>query len=158
MIKILFVCHGNICRSAAAEMVFRQMLAGKGLSRRVQADSAATSSEELGNDIYPPMKRALRAHGIECHPHAARRMVPADYDRYDLIIGMDDENMYYMRRMWPKDPDKKLRLLMDYAGRPGREVADPWYTRDFEATMRDVTAGCKGLVDALASEGHLRQS
>ena len=147
-LRILFVCHGNICRSVCAAMVMCELARRRGLESRFVIASAATTYEEIGNDIYPPMKRALRAHGFPCAPHAARRIVPGDYQAYDLLIGMDDENLYDMRRMWRKDPDGKLRLLMDFAGRPGQEVADPWYTRDFEATMRDVVDGCNGLLDA----------
>ena len=145
MIKILFICHGNICRSPMAEYVMRDMLKKNGLGDRVQVDSAATSTEELGNPIYPPAARVLREHGIDPSGHAARRMRAEDYREYDFIIGMDNENMYYMRRMWPEDPEGKISLLMDYTDRPG-EVSDPWYTRDFNSTWTDVCEGCTGFL------------
>ena len=149
MIRILFICHGNICRSAAAEMILTQMAKERGILKRLTIDSAATSTEEIGNDVYPPMKRALHAHGIRCLPHSARQITRRDYDEYDLLIGMDRENLRNMRRLWPDDPDGKLHTMMEYAGRPGAQVADPWYTRDFEATIRDVTEGCEGLIASL---------
>ena len=148
MIKVLFICHGSICRSPMAEYVMRDMVAKRGLSDRIETASAATSSEELGNPIYPPAQRVLKEHGIDPSGHAARRMRPEDYRNYDRIIGMDNENMFYMKRMWPDDPEGKLSLLMDYTQRPG-EVSDPWYTRDFNATWRDVVEGCEGLLEEL---------
>ena len=128
-----------------AEYVMRDMVKAAGLSDKIVTASAATSNEEIGNPIYPPAQRVLREHGIDPGGHAARRMRPEDYREYDRIIGMDNENMYYMRRMWQEDPEEKLSLLMDYTDRPG-EVSDPWFTRDFNATWRDVTEGCEGLL------------
>ncbi len=151
MIKIIFVCHGNICRSAAAEMVMRQMIRENGLEKRISADSAAATAEEIGNDIYPPMKRTLLAHGIACTPHAARLLVRRDGERYDMIIGMDRENLWDMRRILGEKATDRCSLLMDHAGLPGREVADPWYTRDFERAYADVEAGCRGLIRKLGS-------
>ena len=149
MIKILFICHGNICRSAAAKMVMQQMIRERGLEGTVTADSAATSREEIGNDVYPPMKRALRNSGYVCGPHAARQTVRADYEKYDLLIGMDGENLGNMRRIYGGDPEGKVKLLLDYAGRTGQEVADPWYTDDFDATWDDVLEGCTALLREL---------
>ena len=145
MIKILFVCHGNICRSAAAEMVLKQMAREQG-RRDLGIASAAATREEIGNDIYPPMKRALTAAGYVCEPHAARQTVRADYDRWDYIIGMDDENMWDMKRIYGGDPEGKLSMLLDWAGAPGREIDDPWYTRDFSGVLKQIEEGCRGLL------------
>ena len=148
MTKILFVCHGNICRSAMAECVMTMLIRQRGLEGRLSADSAATSGEEIGNPIYPPAARKLREKGVPVLPHAARRMTAGDYAGYDLLIGMDDANIRNMNRIAGGDPDGKIRRLMDYTARPG-EVADPWYTRDFESAWRDVNEGCQALLDAL---------
>ena len=152
-VKILFICHGNICRSAAAEMVMRYMTAQRGLGKKIVCDSAAATTEEIGNDIYPPMKRTLLAHGIPCPPHAARLLTHGDGEKYDMIIGMDRENLSEMRRILGDRATDRCSLLMEHAGFPGREVADPWYTRDFESAYRDVEAGCRGLMDELAGAG-----
>ena len=125
-------------------MLIRQ----RGLEGRLSADSAATSSEEIGNPIYPPAAQKLRERGVPVLPHAARRMTAGDYAGYDLLIGMDDANIRNMNRIAGGDPDGKIRRLMDYTARPG-EVADPWYTRDFESAWRDVNEGCQALLDAL---------
>ena len=145
MTKILFICHGNICRSAAAEMVLKQMLEERGI-RDIAADSAAATREEIGNDIYPPMKKALVNAGYDCVPHAARQTTRQDYREWDLIIGMDDENMWDMKYLYGGDPDGKLSMLMDWAGKPGREIDDPWYTRDFTGVLKQIEEGCAGLL------------
>ncbi len=150
--KLLFVCHGNICRSTAAEMIMRKMLEDLGLEKSFRVSSAATSTEEIGNDIYPPMKRTLVRHGIPCLPHQARRMTRRDYDENDLLIGMDDENLWNMCAYYDNDPKKKIHLLMEYAGYPGREVSDPWYTRDFEQAYQDIWEGCNGLLKHLRKQ------
>ena len=149
MTRILFVCHGNICRSPMAEFVMKDLAAKAGREAEFEIASAATSAEELGNPVYPPAARQLAAHGIDCAGKTARRLVRQDYDRYDLLIGMDGENMANMRRLFGGDVAGKLHLLLDYARRPGQQVADPWYTGDFEAAWRDVLAGCTGLLEAL---------
>ena len=149
MAKILFVCHGNICRSPMAEFVMKDLVKKAGREAEFEIASAATSTEEIGNPVYPPARRELAAHGIGCAGHAARQLQQADYDPYDLLIGMDGANVRNMRRMCGGDPDGKIRLLLDFAGRPGQEVADPWYTGDFTATWRDVEAGCRGLLEQL---------
>ena len=148
MIRILFVCHGNICRSPMAEFVMKDMVEKAGLAERFHIESAATSTEELGNPVYPPARRKLSEHGISCAGKTARQMRREDYDRWDLLIGMDGANLRNMRRICGGDPDGKIRLLLDYADRPG-EVADPWYSGDFETTWRDVNAGCQGLLNSL---------
>lgn len=148
MIKILFVCHGNICRSPMAEFVMKDLVRQAGLADCFQIESAATSREELGNPVYPPARKKLAEHGISCAGKRARQLTPADYEEYDFLIGMDSANIRNMNRICGGDPDGKIHLMLEYAGRPG-DVADPWYTRDFEATWRDVEAGCKGLLQEL---------
>lgn len=150
MTRIVFVCHGNICRSPMAEFVMKDIVSRAGMEDEFHIESAATSSEELGNPVYPPAAKKLAEHGIGCEGKTARRMRPEDYESCDMLIGMDRENLYNMRRMFGGDPAKKLHLLLDFAGRPGEDVADPWYTRDFEAAWRDVEAGCLGLFALLA--------
>ena len=145
MIKILFVCHGNICRSPMAEFVMKDLVKKAGRAAEFEIASAATSTEEIGNPVYPPARRKLAEHGISCTGKTARQLTRADYDRCDLLIGMDQANLRNMRRLFPDDPEQKLHLLMDYTSRPG-QVADPWYTGDFEATWRDVLEGCRGLL------------
>ncbi len=144
MIKVLFICHGNICRSAMAEFIMKKMLNDAGCGESFEIASAATSTEEIGNPVYPPAKKMLEAHGINCSGKTARQMKPDDYTHYDLLIGMDQENMYYMKRMYGSDSDKKLRLLLDDSDYP-RDVADPWYTRDFQAAWDDIYEGCAAL-------------
>ena len=174
MIKILFICHGNICRSVAAHYVMRELTEEEGLADQFVIDSAATSTEEIGNPIYPPMQKTLRAHGVTIGSHRARQMRKRDYEDFDLLVAMDSENLYYMNRMYgsgnandsfwsrrgeeitPTDPEGKISLLMDYTDRPG-EVADPWYTRDFEATYRDVVEGCRGLLEHLIQTGAVKK-
>lgn len=146
MIKILFVCHGNICRSPMAEFVMKELVSNNRASGEFFIASAATSSEELGNGVYPPVKRLLGNLGIDCSGKRARRITAADYSEFDLIIGMDNANMRNMRNFWDGDPDDKLRMLMSYCG-SNREVADPWYTGDFETTYNDILAGCKKLLE-----------
>ena len=144
MLRILFVCHGNICRSPMAEFVLRRKAAEAGIADRLEIASAATSSEELGNPVYPPARRILQAHGISCAGKTARRITPEDYRRYDLLIGMDRANIINMRRCFSGDPEGKLRLLLD-----PDEVSDPWYTDDFEQTWQDVNEGCDRLLAEL---------
>ena len=151
MIKVLFICHGNICRSPMAEFVMKDMVRKAGLENQFHIASAATSGEELGNPVYPPARRKLAEHGIDCSGKTARRLRKSDYTQYDLLIGMDQVNLRNMHRMCGGDPEGKLHLLLDFTNRPGN-VADPWYTGDFEATWRDVTQGCQGLLQELAQE------
>ena len=151
MKKILFICHGNICRSPMAEFVMKDLVKKAGLASQFHIASAATSREEIGNPVYPPARRKLVEHGISCEGHAARQLTSRDYDEYDLLIGMDEANLRNMHRICGGDRSGKMSLLMDHTTRSG-SVADPWYTGDFEATWRDVLEGCRGLLDELRFE------
>jgi protein-tyrosine phosphatase len=148
--RILFVCHGNICRSPMAEFVMKDLVEKAGVAQQFLIESAATSTEEIGNSVYPPARRKLAEHGISCQGKTARQMTRLDYGRYDLLIGMDSWNIRNMRAISGGDPEGKIRMLMDYTNRPG-DVADPWYTGDFEATWRDVLEGCEALLSQLVS-------
>lgn len=148
MTRILFVCLGNICRSPMAEFVMKDLVKKAGLEKEFLIESAATSNEEKGNPVYPPARQKLWEHGIDCTGKTARQLSKSDYDRYDLLIGMDQQNLRGMQRICGGDPEGKLHLLMDYTNRPG-DVADPWYTGDFEATWQDVQEGCKALLKDL---------
>ena len=154
MRKIVFVCHGNICRSPMAEFIMKDLVKKAGLEGQFAIESAATSTEEIGNPVYPPARRKLAEHGISCAGKTARQLVRADYGRYDLLIGMDQANLRNMHRICGGDSSGKLRLLMDFTGRPGG-VADPWYTDDFDTTWRDVLEGCQGLLKALTDTNSL---
>ena len=149
--RILFVCHGNICRSPMAEFLMKHLVEQEGIAHRVEIASAATSTEEIGNPVYPPARRKLAEHGIGCAGHAARQLTNRDYAYYDLLVGMDRANIRNMQRICGGDPAGKIRLLMSYAGKD-REVADPWYTGDFEATWQDVSEGCRGLLRTIDGE------
>ena len=146
--KILFICHGNICRSPMAEFVMKQLVKNEGLEGQFEIASAATSTEEIGNPVYPPARRKLAEHGIGCEGKTARQMTRSDYQYYDYIIAMDRNNLRNLKRMFGEDIEHKISLLMDYTNRPN-DVADPWYTGDFEATWVDVSEGCRGLLDYL---------
>lgn len=148
MYKILFVCHGNICRSPMAEFVMKKMVKDAGREAQFEIASAATSTEEIGNPVYPPARRILAEHGIGCAGKTARQMTRQDYDYFDQIIAMDRNNLRNLKRMFGEDTQHKISLLMDYTHRPG-DVADPWYTGDFETTWRDVWDGCEGLLKSI---------
>lgn len=148
MIKILFVCHGNICRSPMAEFVMKDLVKKAGLEAEFEIASAATSTEEIGNSVYPPARRKLAEHGISCAGKTARQMTRGDYEYYDYLIAMDRNNLRNMRRFVDDDPEGKVSLLMSHTRRPG-DVADPWYTGDFEATWQDVLEGCQALLEEL---------
>ncbi len=149
MTKILFVCLGNICRSPMAEFLMKALVAERGLSKQFEIASAATSSDEIGNPVYPPVAALLRERGISCKGKTARQLRRGDYERYDYIIGMEESNRRSMLRLFGSDPEGKLSLLMDYTGRP-HDVADPWYTRDFRAAERDIDEGCRALLQKLS--------
>ena len=145
MVKVLFICHGNICRSPMAEFVMKKFVSEAGMEEKFEIASSATSTEEIGNPVYPPARRKLAEHGIDCSGKTARQVTRMDYEKYDLLIVMDHNNLRNLQRMLGQDKENKIHLLMDYTDRPG-EVADPWYTGDFEQTWMDVTEGCRGLL------------
>lgn len=149
MIRVLFICHGNICRSPMAEFLMKELVRQAGQAEAFCIASAATSAEELGNPVYPPVRRKLAEHGIDCTGKTARQLTRRDYEDWDLLIGMDEENMAGMRRLFGGDPEGKLHMLLEYAGLH-RGVADPWYTRDFDAAWQDVTVGCTALLTRLS--------
>lgn len=148
MKKILFVCHGNICRSPMAEFVMKKLVDEAGRSSEFEIASAATSTEEIGNPVYPPARRKMAEHGISCAGKTARQLTRRDYEYYDLLIAMDQNNIRNMMRMLGGDPQNKVDLLLNYTDRPG-EVADPWYTGNFDATWRDCMEGCTALLNYL---------
>ncbi len=154
MISILFVCHGNICRSPMAEFVFKDMIAKRGISDRFFVASAATSTEEIwngvGNPVYPPAKAELARHGISCEGKRAVLFKKSDYEKYDYLIGMDDANIRNMVRTVGGDPEHKIHKLLEYAG-SGRAIADPWYTGNFDVTYADVVEGCTALLEQLCT-------
>ena len=148
MTRILFVCHGNICRSPMAEYIMKDLVTKAGRDADFYIESAATSTEEIGNDVYPPARRKLSAEGVPCPRRAARQVTPHDYDRFDLIVCMDRMNLRWISRIIPEDPEGKICLLLDFTDRtPGTEVADPWYTGNFDATWRDCVEGCEALLN-----------
>lgn len=147
--SILFVCHGNICRSPMAEFILKKMVAERGCGDAFRIESAAVSTEETGNGIYPPARRCLQDHGVPFDAtRTAWQVRRSDYDRFDLIICMDRSNLRWLDRIIGDDPQDKVRLMMTFAG-VSRDVADPWYTGDFEATYSDLTAACNALLDIL---------
>ena len=148
MTRILFICHGNICRSPMAEFVMKDLVKKAGLEDRFEIASAAVSREELGNPVYPPARRILAQHGIRCDGKTARQVSASDYSKYDYLICMDRSNLLRLDRIIGSDHDNKVSLLLDHVG-ISRDVADPWYTGDFEATWNDVITGCKALLEKL---------
>ena len=152
MLKIMFICHGNICRSPMAEFIFKKMVADKGIADRFVIASCATSTEEIwgdtGNPVYPPAKAELKKHGIICEGKRAVQLKKSDYENYDLFIGMDSYNIRNMHRILGGDPKGKIRKLMDYT-QMGGDVADPWYSDRFDIAYRDIYDGCKGLLESL---------
>ena len=151
MIRILFICHGNICRSPMAEFIMKDLVQKAGLSSQFEIASAATSTEEIGNPVYPPARRKLAEHGIDCSGKTAWQLQNKDYDRYDLLIGMDRANLRRIYQICGGDFSDKVHLLLDYTNRPG-DIADPWYTEDFDTAWKDIEEGCRGLLSLLTSE------
>lgn len=147
MIKILFVCHGNICRSTMSEYVMKDLISKSNLSDKFYIDSAATSREEIGNPVHYGTRQKLKEVGIPCGDHRARQITWSDYENFDYIIGMDSANIRNLNRMLKGDPDGKVSKLLDFTARKGEDIADPWYTGDFDATYRDVKEGCEALLD-----------
>ena len=152
MIKILFICHGNICRSPMAEFMLKDMAARRGLSAGFEIASAATSREEIGNDIHYGTKKKLREAGIPYEKRRARQVTKEDYRRYDYLIAMDSENLRGLRRILPEDPQGKIYRLLDFTGKP-RDIADPWYTGNFEKTYQDILEGCREFFNYLEEKG-----
>ena len=151
MIKILFVCHGNICRSPMAEFIFKNICEARHVSRGFIIESAATSYEEIGNSIYPPAKKILRKYNIPFGERRARRITKEDYSCFDYIVGMDRYNIRNMLNYWGGDPDAKIHLLMDYTG-DSRDVSDPWYTDDFETAFDDINRGCLAMFESIVKD------
>lgn len=156
MTRIMFVCHGNICRSPMAEFIFKKMLDEKGISSEFLVASSATSTEEIswngiGNPVYPPARAELKKHGIDCGGKRAVQLKREDYENYDLFIGMDSNNIRNMRRIFCEDRENKIRKLMDYTNQGG-DVADPWYSDRFDIAYRDIFDGCKGLLKVLIND------
>ena len=148
MTKVLFVCLGNIYRSPMAEFIFRDMVEKRGLGGQISCASAATSDEEWGNPVYPPARRKLAEMGLTCAGKRARTLTPRDYQEYDLLIGMEQRNLSAMRRICGGDPAGKIHLLLEASPHP-RDIADPWYTGDFDAAARDIQEGCEILLNQL---------
>ncbi len=148
MIKILFVCHGNICRSPMAEFVMKEIVRRAGCEKNFLIESAATSREELGNDIHYGTRQKLQEMGIPFSRRAARQITKADYDKYDWLVAMDDENVFYMNRCWAPDPERKIVRLLSFAGKT-RDIADPWYTGNFDQTYDDIVEGCSAFLEYL---------
>ena len=152
MIKVLFVCWGNICRSPMGEYIFKDMIKKEGIADKVYVESAATSTEELGNPVYPPARDELRRHGIDCNGHRARQVRKSDYDDFDYIIAMEDIHLRIMRDRFFGGRDDKISLCMDYSSRPGKQIADPWYTGDFVTAYNQIEEGCRGLLEIIKKE------
>ena len=151
MIKILFVCHGNICRSPMAEFVMKDMVEKQGIAKDFYIASAATSTEEIGNGVHYGTRKKLAEFGISTDGKHAVQLKKSDYDKYDYIIGMDSWNMRNMKRMLPEDRDNKIHLLLDFSANP-RDIADPWYTGDFDTTYDDSLEGCTALMNKILKE------
>ncbi|MBE5762559.1 MAG: low molecular weight phosphotyrosine protein phosphatase [Clostridiales bacterium] len=154
MIKILFVCHGNICRSPMGQMIFADMVKKRGVESAFVIDSAATSTEEIGNGIYPPARQMLLSKGVPLIEHRAVQVRKEDYGKFDLFIAMDRWNVSNMKRIFGGDPDNKIHLMMEYAGQL-KEVDDPWFSGDFLTTYEDLTLACQKLLDKLMKEHDL---
>jgi len=154
MMKIMFVCHGNICRSTMAEFVFKDIVRKKGLEDVFEIASSATSREEIGNDIHPGTRRKLTEEGVPFTRRRAVQLTRRDYDAYDMLIGMDAANIRNMMRIIGSDPENKMHLLLEFAGK-NRGIADPWYTGNFEDTYADVREGCEALFGYLEENGEI---
>ena len=144
--RIMFVCHGNICRSPLAEFVMKDLASRQGLSDELYIESSATSAEEIGNPIYPPIKDVMRKHNIPFSEHYATRLKAEDYDKFDLFIIMDSNNLRNIMRIFGEDREEKIHFLLEYTGNK-RDVADPWYYGNFEETYNDILNGCKALIE-----------
>ena len=156
MIKVLFLCHGNICRSPMAEYLFRDMVQKKGIAGQFHIASAATSREEIGNGVYPPAKRKLASVGISCNMHHARQVTKADYEEYDYLLVAEQYNLRNLQRIIKDDPDHKIYRLLDFCDQP-RDIADPWYTGNFDITYDDIMEGLEAFLNHLEKEGLLQK-
>ena len=152
-ISVLFICHGNICRSPMCQMVFIDLVRKKGIADHFYIDSAATSREEIGNGVHYGTRRKLQQVGIPCGDHRAVQVTKKDYDAYDYLIVMDSHNIRNLMHIIGEDPEGKVHMLLDFAGREGQSIADPWYTGNFDITYDDVVQGCEGLLAHLQDEG-----
>ena len=157
MVKVLFVCYGNICRSPMSEFILLDMVKRRGIADQFRIASAATSTEERGNPVYPPARRILAKHGISCGTHYARRMERRDYQEYDYLIGMETCNINSMLRILGGDPQHKVYRMLDFTDHPG-DIDDPWYTGDFQGVYRQIYEGCEGFLRMLSRSGKIRFS
>ena len=155
MIKVLFICHGNICRSTMAEMVLKHLVRERNIADCFYIDSAATSREEIGNGVHYGTRRKLAEVGIPCEDHRARQVTKKDYEKFDYLIVMDSNNVRNLNRIIGSDPDGKVYKLLDFTGRPGASIADPWYTGNFDETYRDVLEGCEGFLKKISENENL---
>lgn len=155
MIKVLFVCHGNICRSTMAEMVLKHLVRERNIADCFYIDSAATSREEIGNGVHYGTRRKLAEVGIPCEDHRARQVTKKDYEKFDYLIVMDSNNVRNLNRIIGSDPDGKVYKLLDFTERTGASIADPWYTGNFDETYRDVLEGCEGFLKKVSENGNL---
>lgn len=152
MTRIMFVCHGNICRSPMAEFIMKDLVRKEDLTSRFVIASSATSTEEIGNPVYPPARAELKRHGIFCDDNKrAIQLKKSDYDKYDLFVVMDSDNVRNIRRIFKSDSGNKIHKLLEYAGRDG-DVSDPWYSRRFDVAFADIYEGCEGLLEKLIGE------
>ena len=151
MKKILFICHGNICRSPMAEFIMKDLVREQGVADLFAIESAATTSEEIGRPVYPPAKHMLETHGIDCSGKRARKITLNDYDDFDLLIIMDRENLWHMNRYFLKDPGHKIHMLREYCG-DNKEIDDPWYTGDFQGVYEQIREGCTALLAYLLEQ------
>lgn len=158
MIKVLFICHGNICRSPMAEFVMKDIVKREGLEDRFHIESAATHTDQIwdgvGDPVYPPARKELARHGIDCEGKTARLLTKKDYEKFDFLIGMDEANIKNIHRITGRKASDKVSLLLQYAGE-NRNISDPWYTGDFEATWDDVKKGCEALFEYFRREGKI---
>lgn len=151
MKRIMFVCHGNICRSPMAEFIMKKLVKDNGMEQEFVIASSATSTEEIGNPVYPPARRELAKHGISCEGKYAVQLKRSDYQKYDLFLVMDDNNLFNICRIFPSDTENKIHKLLEYAGRSD-DVADPWYTGNFTKAYQDIEEGCYGLLEEIRNE------
>ena len=154
MIKVLFICHGNICRSPMAEFILKDMTATRGIADRFYIESAATSYEEIGNPVYPPARAELAKHGISCKGKQARKLLKRDFDDFDYLIAMEGFNLRNIRREFGNELTERVSLLLDYTDRPG-DIDDPWYTGSFDVTYREIVAGCEGFLQYLEENNEI---